>query len=324
MAIQVTIIGLRQIGASIGLALAARKEEITRVGNDREPGIARQAEKAGAVDKITYNLPSAVREADVVILAVPFDEVRDTIEVIAQDLKPGAVLIDTSPVKAPVMAWARELLPVPDRYFLSLTPTLNPLYLTEEGDTPHADLFQNSLMLITSLPGTDESALALASSITQILGATPLFSDTVEADGLMAATHLLPELAAAALINTTLDQPGWPEIRKIAGPLYARVTAAALHPEESKALSLMAQGNAANVARLLENLATELLALRDAIADNDLDALQARLEHARAGRDQWQKERFSADWDADARKNVHVPTGGEIVGRLFGIRPKKK
>src|SRR5512138_4030418 len=115
MPVQITIIGLNQIGASIGLALAKVKDQVTRIGNDREPTIARQAEKAGAVDKTVFNLPSAVREADVVILALPVDEIRETIEIIAQDLKPGSVMIDTSPVKGPVLEWVKELLPGDDR-----------------------------------------------------------------------------------------------------------------------------------------------------------------------------------------------------------------
>ena len=71
MTVQITIIGLGQIGASIGLGLTKIKDQVTRIGNDRDPIIARQAEKMGAVDKISINLPSAVRNADLVILAVP-------------------------------------------------------------------------------------------------------------------------------------------------------------------------------------------------------------------------------------------------------------
>ena len=36
MPVQITIIGLGQIGASIGLALAAHKDKVTTVGHDKE------------------------------------------------------------------------------------------------------------------------------------------------------------------------------------------------------------------------------------------------------------------------------------------------
>jgi prephenate dehydrogenase len=51
MATKIAIIGLRQIGASIGLSLAQIKDQISRVGNDRDLQIAKRAEKLGAVDK---------------------------------------------------------------------------------------------------------------------------------------------------------------------------------------------------------------------------------------------------------------------------------
>src|SRR5512138_3105157 len=105
MAIQITILGLGQVGASLGLALAEKKETILRVGNDREPEIARRAQKMGAVDQVQHNLPNAVSKADVVVLAMPVDEIRETLEVIARDLKDGCVVVDTSPVKVGVSDW---------------------------------------------------------------------------------------------------------------------------------------------------------------------------------------------------------------------------
>lgn len=326
MAIQVTILGLGRTGASIGLALAQIKDQVRRVGNDREPQVARKAEKMGAVDKIYFSLPSAVSESDVVIMALPVDEIRETMEIIAQDLKPGSVLIDTSPVKEVVMEWAKELLPGNDRYFIGLTPSLNPAYLMESGEdveNAHSDLFKNSLLLISSLPGVDESALNLATQIAQVLGATPLFSDAVEADGLMASSLLLPRLVASALVNTTIDQPGWRESRKLAGHVYAQMTDPALHAEESKALGKAALLNPINTVRMLDQFLSELRDIRDAIADQDAEALQERLEHAMQGRAEWWRQRLEANWEEKSGQNVALPTGGEVFSRMFGIRPRK-
>ena len=43
MSVQITLIGLGQIGASIGLALAEQKELLQRMGHDKDPSVARQA-----------------------------------------------------------------------------------------------------------------------------------------------------------------------------------------------------------------------------------------------------------------------------------------
>lgn len=324
MPLKITILGLGRVGASIGLALAKIKDQAIRVGNDREPLVMRQAEKMGAVDKTTINLPTAVKDADVVIMALPVDEIRETMEVITQDLKPGAVLIDTSPVKSAVMQWAEELLPADDRYFVALTPSLNPAYIKEISqkiEDAHADLFQNSLVLITAPNGVDESALELATNLTKILGASPLFTDSIESDGLNAICNLLPRLVSAALVNTTVDQPGWREARKLAGHAYAQATELALYPEETKGLGEAALLNPENTVRMLDQMVAELHSLRDAIAANDAAALQQRLEHARSEREDWIGHRLTANWEP--RPDVRVPSGGEMIGKLFGIRPGK-
>jgi prephenate dehydrogenase len=326
MTIKISIIGLRKIGASIGLALAQIKDQATRVGHDSEPGVSKHAEKIGAVDKTTFNLPSAIRDSDIVILAVPVNEIRDTLEAMAPDLKSGAVVIDTSPLKDKVMHWAKEFSPGDDRYFVSVTFSTNPAYFMEIGDDAekaHADLFQNGLMMISSLPGIDESALNLTTNLAQILGAQPLFSDAVEIDGLLASTHLLPKLISAALVNATVSQTGWREARKVAGQMYARVTEPALHPDEEKELGKTALYNSENTLRVLDQFLAELHYLRDAIANQEEKELHDLLEKAQVEREQWWRQRMEANWDPKPTQNIPLPNGGEIFGRLFGIRPKK-
>jgi prephenate dehydrogenase len=325
MSIKVTILGLNRIGASLGLALASMKEQLVRVGNDREHSIARKAEKMGAIDKIVINLHSAVDDADLVILSLPVDQIRYTLEVIAPDLKAGVVVVDTSPVKSGVAAWASELLPA-ERYFISLTPSLNAAVLLDSNhgvESARADLFKDSLMLVTSPPGTDESALTLANNLTKIVGATALFSDIEEADGLLATTHLLPGLVSAALINATVDQPGWREARKVASQSYAMATELALHLEEEANLGQSAVLNAKNTARMIDEVIGELSKLRDALQNGDADQLEERLLHAQETRSQWWALRQKGNWEPRSDKDVQMPTGGEIIGRLFGIRPKK-
>jgi prephenate dehydrogenase len=324
MPVQITIIGLNRVGASIGLALGKIKDQAVRIGNDRDPAVARQAEKLGAVDKLQVNLPTAVREADIVFLAVPIDEIRSTIEVIEPDLKPGCLLIDTSPVKGAVMQWVRELMPDDERYFVSLTPTLNPSYLMDTGAGPesaHADMFQNSLMLVTSQQGIDESAVTLATNLVQVLGATPLFTDVYEADGLMSYSYLLPELVSSALVNATTGQPGWREARKVAGHTYALATEPVVHHVEGKSFGQAAILNGENTVRVLDHVLAELTQIRDEIAAGQSAALQERLERAQKNRALWLQQRRSSDWEP--KEQQHIPTGGEVIGRLFGVRPRK-
>lgn len=326
MATKIAIIGLNRIGASIGLGLAQIKDQITRFGNDRDLQLSKRAEKLGAIDKSTFTLPSAVTEADVVILAVPVNEIRETLDAIAHDLKPGVVVIDTSPLKNKVMQWAQELFPDNDRYFVSVAFSTNPTYIMETGkgiEQAHADLFKNGLMMISSLPGVDESALDLTANLAQILGAKPLFSDAIEMDGLLASTHLLPKLISAALVNATISQTGWQEARKIAGQAYAQVTGPALEPDEENEMGTTALQNSENILRVLDDFLGELAEIREAIANQDTKELHVLLEKATEGRAEWWQQRLEANWDPKPGKNIPFPTGGEVLGRLIGWRPKK-
>src|SRR5690349_20466144 len=100
MSVQITIIGLGQIGASLGLALKQRQLDVHLVGHDKDADTAKEAQKLGAVDEVKYNLPASVREAKIIILALPFAGMRETLEVIVPDLQQGTLILDTAPSKA--------------------------------------------------------------------------------------------------------------------------------------------------------------------------------------------------------------------------------
>lgn len=327
MTIQITIIGMGQIGGSIGLALSEKKDLLHRVGHDLDFRVAKQAEKMGAVDKVSVNLPSAVREADLVLLALPLDQIRDTLEIIAPELKPQAVIMDTAPVKEVVAAWAKEMLP-DGRYYVGLTPVLNPIYLQdhESGiEAAHADLFRGGMMVIVAPPYTASEAVKLASDLARLLGASPLFGDPVEIDSLMAATHILPQLLAAALLNVTVDQPGWREGRKLAGRAFAEVTGPIVQLGEPGALCSAALFSQENVLRVTDSVIAALQAMRNDIKNQERQALTGRLERARNGRETWWDQRQAADWAAEeTAPAVETPKASEVFGRWLGFGRKSK
>jgi prephenate dehydrogenase len=329
MTIQITIIGLGQIGASVGLALADHKETIRRVGHDRKQENARRAEKLGALDKIEINLHAAVRGADLVLLSLPLDQIRETMSMIALDLKDGAVVMDTAPVKETVAAWAGELLPG-GRHYVGLTPVINPAYLHEAEYgllAAHGDLFHKGLIAIVTPARTNSEAIKLAADLTRLLGASPLFADPLEIDSLMAATHLVPQLLAAALLNATIDQPGWREARKLAGRAYAEATGPIVQLGDIPSLQASILLNHDNVVRIMDSVIAALQNIRNDINSEDKASLEERLGRARQGRETWWNQRQVADWaSSDGMPTVETPTSSDVFGRLIGLnrKPKKK
>jgi prephenate dehydrogenase len=323
MTTNITIIGLGQIGASIGLAFADKQTDVCRVGHDKDPETAKLAKKQGAVDDIKYNLPASVENAAVVILCLPLDQIRPTLEIIAQDLKEGAVVIDVSPAKRLLANWVKDILPT-GRYYVGVTPALNPAYLhdIESGiGAAHADLFNGATLLLDMPLDMPEQAVNLASNLTHALGAKPIFSDSTEADGMMASVHLLPQLAAAALLNSTLEQPGWQETRKIASKPYALATAAL---SDADALREAVLSNKENTLRVLDAFITSLTNLREAIADNNnTDLLGKRLKSAHTGRINWWNGRARGDWKDANDIKVEMPTFGSQIKQTFLGNQKK-
>ena len=285
----------------------------------------------GAVDDVKYNLPASVRDAKIVILALPLAEVRETLKVIAPDLQEGTLVLDLAPAKATVAAWAKELLP-PGRYYVGLSPAINPEYLhgVDFGvKSARADLFEKGLIVVNVPMGTPENAFNLAMEVVRLVGARPLLMDTAEADGIYSGMHVLPQLVAAALLDMTVDRPGWQEARKLAGRPYAAVTAGVAYHDDILSLAETAIENRENVVRLLNTYITSLINLRDEIEDNDRDAVQSRLTGAWKGRVRWFDERMAAEWLKGEDQKVDAPSFGDRVnqllfGRLLAERPKRK
>jgi prephenate dehydrogenase len=321
MSVQITIVGLGQIGSSIGLALKAHEVNVQRVGHDKDPQAAKEAQRLGAVDDVKYNLPASIREAKIVVLALPLAETRETLRIIAADLQEGALVLDTAPAKATVAAWAKELLPQ-GRYYIGLTPAINPEYLhgTEFGvKAARADLFEKGLMVVNPPAGTPSNVFNLTMELVNLLGAMPLLMDTTEADGIFSAMHVLPQLAAAALLDTTVERPGWQDARKLAGRPYAAVTAGAAYHDDVLSLGETVLQNRENMIRLLNAYISALINLRDEIDDNDRQAVLRRLEGAWQGRVRWLDERSAAEWLKGEAQQIDAPSFGDRVNQmLFG------
>jgi len=321
MPVQITIIGLGQVGASVGLALKEQGANVHLMGHDKDSRSAKAAQDAGAVNTYKHNLPDSVRDAQVVILALPLAEVRETLTVIGPDLQEGALVIDMAPAKGTVESWAKELIPA-GRYYMGLFPAIHPDHLhgIDYGvKAARADLFQKGVMVVTAPFGTPENVFKLTIDFIGLIGSLPLLMDTAEADGLLGKVQILPQLAAAALLDATLDQPGWQEGKKLAGRPYASVTSGFAFHDDAVSLSEAALENRENLVRLLNMYISSLLRLRDEIEDGNRKALGERLDNAWNGRIRWFEERVEAEWlNKDAQK-IDAPAFGERVSQmLFG------
>ncbi len=321
---QIAIIGLNQVGASIGLALGAYKENITRIAHDADGALMRKLEKEGVYDKSHARLTDAVRDADLVILSLPTDLLRDALGLMAGHIRPDSVVVCVSVVARVVYDWAREILPQ-KQPFIVLQPVLHPARLRDWDDntaSPHGDLFENTHMLVVTDADTQEKAFQMATDLCALLKAKPYFSEPLEADGIMARIEQLPKLTAVALLSMLVEKPGWDDARRMTNRAFFRLASLNTLYDEQEFFGIANLMNKENITRALDELTSALSDIREMVNEGDEEGLQKMYQNARQGYETWLNQRMSGDWD-ETEKVPEVLERG-IINRLFGGRSGKK
>jgi len=204
---KIAIIGLGLIGGSIGLGLkAAKLEGVQVVGHDRDPSVGAKARRVGAVDESDWNLISAVRGANMVIIATPVVGVRETFGFIADHLEPGCVITDTASTKAEVMGWAADMLP-PNIHFVGGHAMAGKE--TPGIDGAEATLFKGATYCVFPTATAHPDAVRAVIGLAELLGATPYFLDPNEHDGFVGGISHLPLILSSALVSATAGRPTW-------------------------------------------------------------------------------------------------------------------
>lgn len=296
---RITIIGLGQIGGSIGLALKKSNVDLEIVGHDKDSRTAQLAQKRGAVDKTHWNLLNACQGAGLVVLALPLGAIRDTLTVLGKELPPGVIVTDTSTTKGPVLEWARVL--TPGVHFVGGDPIIPPTR-TDNPDVSgieaaEAGLFQGAVYCLAPTPEVDPGAVEVMTGFVSLLGAKALFLDPSEHDGLVAGAQHLAYLLSATLLQSTTGSGGWREMSKFAGRDY--LTATELAARDPVSQREMVLHHRDDLVRWIDISIQTLRELRGAIARGDapaLDELFKRLVEARA---EWLKGEVGAEPSVD-------------------------
>jgi prephenate dehydrogenase len=213
----VAIIGLGLMGGSLALALQGHCSGL--FGVDRDPAVRALASERKVVERIFSDPASALRSADLVILATP---VRTILQILSElpALHPGCpVVIDLGSSKMEIV---RAMQALPARF----DPLGgHPMCGKERSSLSNAEveLFRGARFAFTPLPRTTLRARFLAADLASAVGAVPLWLDPVTHDCWTAATSHLPYLVASALAASTpfeaapMVGPGFRSTARLAG-----------------------------------------------------------------------------------------------------------
>lgn len=274
---RVTIVGVGLIGGSLGMALRARGLAREVVGVMRAEARIPQARARGAIDRGTVDPAAGVEGADLVVLAVPPDQVVPMARQAIPHLRPGALMTDVASVKAEIVRSVDALIGPEGRVtFVGGHPMAG-----NEGQgiaAAEPGLFEGTAYLITPAPRTPRAGVTRLADLARAVGAAPIEMAPDEHDRAVALTSHLPYLVAAALMGA-----GGAAI-PAAGPAFLGATRVASSP-----VALWGQIcrlNRDQIRRALDVFRDELARLEAAIEDGGrLDALleAARLARRRLG-----------------------------------------
>lgn len=319
---RITIIGLGQRGASMGLALKKAGAEIEIVGHDKQRDVMQQTAKLGAVDKTEWNLYNACENAGMIVLAMPLDGVLETIKLIKDDIVPGVIVTDMASIKLPVLEAAREF--KPGVHFIGGHPIFRPKLNEPAADSaPNADLYVNAVYCLAPTPTSDSEAIQVVSNLVAMLGANPLFTDAAEHDGLVAGAQDLAYVLSAVLLKTTTASSGWRELNRFAGNDYAQATELAAHDPTTQRELMLAQRD--HLQRWIDSTIQTLRELRGLLAQNDAGALDEWYSSMLDAREHWLAGDVGAQAGPDLSE-LRSSTARMFLGGLAtrGGRDKKK
>lgn len=337
--VNVAIIGLGKLGTSFGLALRALNKPEARhqfrvTGHDRVSARQKAATKLEALDLEAGDYETAVQGADLVVLASPYRDAKEIMEIIGPVLKSGAVVMDASPLKRPSLDWARKFFrrdanQQPDAYLVGVTPIINPEYLGDPTDDPanaRADLFQKGTMILSPAPDCPPEAVQLVSDLTDLLGVKVHFLDPEEHDGMIAAMENLPTLLQLGLFESLTRASSWSDMQWLSNPAFFLATYQ-LSDAEAESLALTLHRNSANLVRRLDALIESLTNLRSTLREADEIPLAEHFNTAINQYAEWEGQRLANRWRSEPAATDEMRSGFSLMGGLFptfGGRGKKK
>ena len=199
---RVALIGLGLIASSMFWAMKRKglAGHVTGYAGSAEPRDT--ARRIGLCDTVCDTVGDAVKEADLIVLAVPVGVMGQVATDIAPHLKPGATVTDVGSVKRQVIT---DVAPhIPDG--VHFVPA-HPLAGTEHSgpESGFETLFDNRWCLIVPDEGTDPDAVETLTRYWQALGSNVDVMEPDHHDLVLSVTSHCPHLIAYTMVGVADD-----------------------------------------------------------------------------------------------------------------------
>ena len=277
------IIGVGLIGGSLALALRHKNACKHVIGYGRDTTRLEKAVQLGVIDEFSLTVASAVKQADVVVLATPLATTGPLLKSMRNYLGEETVITDVGSVKGSVVSAARTAL---DTAFPRFVPG-HPIAGKEKSGVEAADrdLFADHRVILTPLPETSVHALERITGMWEIVEADVVTLDVEQHDEILAATSHLPHMLAYALVDCLAGLQERDEIFRFAAGGFADFTRiASSNPQMWHDICF---SNRAQLLKSLEIFNRYLDDIRQAIETDDSDTLLKIFTRAKNTRDRF-------------------------------------
>ena len=279
---RVFVIGLGLIGGSLALAIKDGHPDVLVSGYDRDSGNMDLAGLLQIIDRPVHSLEEGVREADLILIAVPVAETEKILERISRlPLKPGAIITDAGSTKGTILEAARCLHGT-GAVFIGGHPMAGSHKTGPSAARVH--LFENAFYLLVPGEGTDGQHVAALEKWLKETKANFLVTDAASHDMLTGVISHFPHIVASGLVNQAAGfSRDHPLVSRLAAGGFRDITrVASSSPEMWRDILLK---NKQVLLKLLAGWQEEMDHIKALVAAEDGDGIYRFFEGAKQFRD---------------------------------------
>lgn len=285
---RITIIGLGLIGGSAALAWkAAFREgrfpsetlEITAV--DTRQATLDYALEKGIADRVTPDIAEGVKDADLVLAAVPVLAMGPVMRAVDEAAPPECILTDAGSVRMSVITQVRLAVKA-DR--LRRYVPLHPIAGAEKAGVEHATptLYTKATGVVTPLPESDPEATAVVAAVWRTAGLHVVEMTPEEHDRVYAEVSHVPHMVAFALMAMAAASPDSSTALKAAGGGFRDTTRVAA--ADPRMWADITRGNRQAILDGISRFEAAMTQLKGLILADDYDGYYRYFEDAAAAR----------------------------------------
>ena len=283
---KLVIFGVGLIGGSLAMALKKANYCETIIGCSRQAEGLQKAVALGVIDGYTLDPVAAVKDADMILLAVPMGAMGGVLESIKNHIEPDAIVTDAGSAKASVVAAARSVFGEIPPFFVPAHPIAG----REKSGVEAAvvDLYVDHKVIVTPLPETEALAEQRVIEMWQAAGAEVESMAVEKHDHVLAATSHLPHILAYSLVDTLSNSEVSDAIFHYAAGGFRDFTRiASSDPVMWRDICLE---NRDAILASIEAFQRNLQALHQQVSDADSNSIMDTFSHAKAVRDDYMKK----------------------------------